>query len=1290
MHQFRSLRLSFFLCLLLWGIWGDETLAQEASALESRKEALLEQYRNNDLSPDFFQRLTVLRDELVARDGVPSEDVHLMSLCLAFAYEDEEEHGKALDVYLDTLGLVPPTWEANPNLRGELYHLIGHCHDALGDFDNALTFHLMAIEHSERVEGELSKTAASQLSCLGDLYQESGQLERAEEALLRCVKIRKAVFETPNPDISEALRELADIYSEQKEFLKCEDYYRQTLESMPERPDDNYPDLLAVLQTLGVLCQLHGKYEEAERHYLRNLEISLEEYPENLDLLAQGYEKLAGLMEVSHQDARAVGFVEKRIAVLSKIPETSHEEMEGARLQLSRVLNEVGRLEESEAIVLQCLADKTARLGERHPDLSATLNHLANIYRVTDRSLEAIETYQRSIDYQLDSDDPGDITIHAARIGLGSVYLYLMQYEESEHYFESALKTVENSEDGASPFATATALMSLGIAYRENGKYEAAINQLNSAVSLMRDLYKGELHPELIQSRNELAKTHVRIGNYAEADRMLRDLLDLSKQHHGENHRSTLQILQIYALLKGQLGQLKEAEKCYQILIENQSIYPGGAGILLGNRAGLAHSEKRFSDAEKMYRQAIDLLSEEFGEMHPKTATLKNNLGILLQEVGRFEEAMELVQESYESSKKSLGTDHEDTLYAMILLAHLNKRLGRVETVSGLLNSVLQISQSSFPAGHPLRAQVLGSLATFCHATDNSKQAVSYAERYVEASGQQMDQILASFSEKDCLNYLEAQRSFSPLHVAGMIGDGPTAAKAVLRFKGVVATAISDYRSSLRQFEERSPGVALLEEHRKLSRSIRRATMLGESVEELEGERESVRREISLLAGFSSSYQNTVSVADLQNSLKDDQVVLEIFRFSGEIGYEEEKTDQYACCLIRKGRSPDFLWLGRADGIDELASAYRVELTGSADRFRNAETQLYRKLLSPVLEQVRPDDELIFCPDSQLNLIPIGFLRNSESVPVCFERSIRIVNSSRDLLQSSGSRQSPTKRALLVGGVDYNAVPERVAFTPELARDHSDGRRDGENIYGFRSGTFLEYLPWSKTEVEMLEPILANSGYSVETIIGHEATEQSITEYVSEGFDIIHLATHGFYVPRKPISSQRSTVELGKSMPASIFRVSNPLLRGGLFLVGAQRSLNPATRAKDLRFENDGILFSDELNEVDLSSTDLVVLSACSTGVGEVTDGEGIFGLRRVLYSSGANTALLTFWPVEDETTAEFMKGFYSRYVKGHSADSSLNLTRKALYHAWVAKYGDIEAIEKLAPFTCTSLGNQF
>jgi len=170
-------------------------------------------------------------------------------------------------------------------------------------------------------------------------------------------------------------------------------------------------------------------------------------------------------------------------------------------------------------------------------------------------------------------------------------------------------------------------------------------------------------------------------------------------------------------------------------------------------------------------------------------------------------------------------------------------------------------------------------------------------------------------------------------------------------------------------------------------------------------------------------------------------------------------------------------------------------------------------------------------------------------------------------------------------------------------------------------GEVFSDLPGTKVEVENIASVLQQGGWNVNTLIGDSASEENIKEVKQPG--ILHIATHGFF-------------------NSNAMEIKNPLLYSGLLLSSANRTI---AGEKPNPLQEDGVLSAYEAMNLNLDNTDLVVLSACETGLGEIKNGEGVYGLQRAFKVAGAKSIIMSLWKVDDEATQELMVSFYKHWL---------------------------------------------
>ncbi len=194
----------------------------------------------------------------------------------------------------------------------------------------------------------------------------------------------------------------------------------------------------------------------------------------------------------------------------------------------------------------------------------------------------------------------------------------------------------------------------------------------------------------------------------------------------------------------------------------------------------------------------------------------------------------------------------------------------------------------------------------------------------------------------------------------------------------------------------------------------------------------------------------------------------------------------------------------------------------------------------------------------------------------------------------------------------------------------------------------LDELPGTKEETDSVKTILTAARWTIEEKLRKAATEDAIKKIKRP--EVLHIATHGFFL--KDIKDTLGTVY---GIQADIAR-QHPLLRSGVILAGAAAVASNPNNFSD---QDDGILTAYEAAGLDLTGTGLVVLSACETGLGELLNGQGVYGLQRAFLQAGALSVIMSLWKVNDESTKELMISFYREWL-GHPDGSKQDALRMA------------------------------
>ncbi len=269
----------------------------------------------------------------------------------------------------------------------------------------------------------------------------------------------------------------------------------------------------------------------------------------------------------------------------------------------------------------------------------------------------------------------------------------------------------------------------------------------------------------------------------------------------------------------------------------------------------------------------------------------------------------------------------------------------------------------------------------------------------------------------------------------------------------------------------------------------------------------------------------------------------------------------------------------------------------------------------------------IYRPAGLLNKISFPAISNGKGVFLCDNYKIQIKGSTATTTGQNIFTSGNTPSAMVLGGIEY-----------------SQGNAADE-VWGYLAGT--------KEEGDVINDILSKAQMQVSYLTESKATE-SFFKQNARNYNILHLATHGFFFddPNEiRFSEESSEVEYGEVTfrgAARGFGVNsfvnneNPLMRSGLVLAGA----NDVWVKTEKGDSDDGVLTAQEVTQIDMRKNDLVVLSACETGLGDIRGTEGVYGLQRSLKMAGVKYIIMSLWEIPDKETVEFMTLFYSNLLK--------------------------------------------
>ena len=1007
--------------------------------------------------------------------------------------------------------------------------------------------------------------------------------------------------------------------------------------------DRDYPGDLqrkgSNLNVLSVALVGLGKYDEATPYLEESLRVIEEVFGREHGNYATTLNNLGSIYKLQGNYDKAISLFEESLELAEKSAGKENNAYVQKLLNLHTVCIQKGDFKRSVSLLLEA-EDLLSKFADTSNVQYIYLNNgFSEYYRV-------MGDYPRALPY-------AEIAYEKALTILGEKHAELGLFMNDLTYLHIALgnydvaavwsrKAVEHRKEilGTSHPEYLTTLSNLAEVEMKRGNYTESFALYTELLSQSRQVF-GVTHPYHAIFLNNLARFYWEIGDYEKAAPLLEEALAITEENYGRDHHEYATSLSNLAFNQSKLGLFEEAlanfdraAACFENTLGTKHAYYAN---ILNNRARTYRFYGNENLAEKNYFQALEILDEVYGKQHPGKAVILNNLANINLNRQDFDEAFKLLQQADSLLLNELGVDHPK--YGVQLELWIRYYMATEQWEKGIAKAM----DSRQHLEHRIKYQF-----SFLSEREKERYLHSLKERistyYALASKTAND-----YPEMAALAYdlalllkglvLETSFRLSEFQQTGEVGDQKN-----LQDWLILRTYLANtYQVSS---EERNP-----------------------YVDSLQMEAEALERKLAKASPVLDAYlkERFISWEDVKKHLAKDEVALEFLRYQA---FDNVLTNswKYGVLLIDTERShPVFVELGSERDLELLVSNqglrrldYVDQLYTFADRggvVVNKETpSLYEVSWGP-LEDFLVDKARVY-------LSPAGFYHrlNIEAIPydkdyVMGQRlDVHLLGSTGQLIHAEVPVS--TESAALFGGLEYQFPDSLLGSLPEeIGTDSNEVVLTSLTLPSnkFR-GDAWEFLKYSQAETEQLHILFQEQGFEVDLLEGMRGSEENFKMLAkgSESPDILHISTHGFFFP----DATESADLLADDRSSSFSLVENPMLRSGLILSGANYAWTGNTLSTGME---DGILTAYEIEQLDLSGTDIVVLSACETGLGDIRGNEGVFGLQRAFRKAGVDNILMSLWQVPDYQTQELMVLFYKNML-AHSQD-----VHKALKNAQLA-----------------------
>jgi CHAT domain-containing protein/tetratricopeptide (TPR) repeat protein len=1056
-----------------------------------------------------------------------------------------------------------------------------------------------------------------------------------------------------SPTVGLVLFRIGFLYSVQGDFEKALPNLERSLKLIESLPDDSQNMLTKanLYWGLGMSYKSLLKHEQAIQAFNQSLKLKEKLLGADDPNLVEILITLADLHSAQQRPLDAIPLLERALAISEK--SFGSESLEAAQV-LASLGNTWEGCQDYDA-ALRCLKRsldiREKLLAPTNDAVAAALGNLGTLYLNQGRYSEALPFLERSVELCEKNLVPKNLQL-AFQLSVALNNLAVAQVKRGD--YEKGISTLQRSiaitetNFGSASINLVAGLNSMAVAFADQGNFERALPLLERAVRILEDApAPAQKTSELVDGLNNLAELYRKTGDDDTALRLFNRSRELAENRFGSEHVSIGYALNGIALIFQHRGDTTKAlaafEHALAILEKNKRSQIEVPGIL-NNISCLLDDVGDTNRALSTLQMALTMQEKVLPPKNPAIATTLNNLAGHFSRRGNWAEAQEMYRKSLAITDAAFGKDNPDSCNRLESLA-----------ITEMLNGDWAAAFNDFEdAARRRRRYVVGQMA------------------FGQNSGVSRIQEELRVSRDWCHSTCGAARGEMLKRATLFGGEQSAFGKALLEeVESVSARLAAEGRDQIRQLREQA--VSIRKRLDAIGYRSEGAAWSRERVEWQNSEKDKFEQELKVIedkiAGASELVAQTIherdlSLADVAHCLPSDAVLLDFVQYRRTAfccGDEQWKEQRYAVYLtFPLARDSTNVVVERVDLGEAAPINEAVELVCK----RMSAGQFAAKDLAPALQQfsdlvyaplaayLTNVSHLIVCPDGQLSRLPFEMLPVGNKFLI-EEKTISYVTSGREIVRIASPKSNVhSSKSLVMGNPNFNfKLPGSIRGNEALKSSSQPESQSLLTSAATRSlsrdyrGLKFDPLPGSGAEATNVAGLL---GADATLRLGADAREAELKAVVSPR--VLHLATHGFYLPDQEF---KQTNGLNNSLSDFTARRSlsppgqdweNPMVRCGIALAGANHAMQITNALAE-----DGLLTGLEASLLNLQGTELVILSACDSGTGEVKIGEGVMSLRRAFLIAGAKTVLASHWPVSDKATSRLMTEFMRRWQTGES-----------------------------------------
>lgn len=928
----------------------------------------------------------------------------------------------------------------------------------------------------------------------------------------------------------------------------------------------------------------------------------------------------------------------------------------GVRLsKLGVIYRNMGKYEKASDALLNSLKIIEKRLGIQNLEYASTLLELSIVYKKEGKFTQAINTNLESNQIVKKLYGEGSKQYAKNLTFLSQIYGETGNYDIA---IPIQKKVIASYGEDKSSMSYVLSKYTMALLYHEVNEYEKEISIYEKVIEIL-----GEDHQGSISAFNNIGQAYDHLGNYEKA--LFYTKKSISKTSETDPELPTR--LQNLAFIYVTLGNYEKALANYNKALIARKNISGTDHYLYGriiNNIGKLYDQKGdINQAVKLYKEALDNLLKNFDENHFNYGYYLNDYASALLKKGENEKAISLFKKNISIFEKNSRNEVEDYYKAKFYLAQAFNKTGDYSNALPLLINASEKIKNMLGDNHILYGRILESLSDSYFGLEKIDKAISTIELSNSIVIGQLDKIFKFRSEKEKKAFLNTMvNNFDHMQSIALRNNlkfeklNDINLNNQLMLKGLLLNNSKNILTQLSTLNDSLIDNKIIR-YRSLKKEYTKLLSLpiADRVINMDSIKEDINiKESELVKLYSFNFEDNIYLSKdwklSQSKLSKNEIAIEYSSFKLVDKNKQLDSIMYVAYVYKR----DWQHTKMVPLFEEKALK-KILKTKSTNKLYNT-NELYDLIWQPLEEHIGNSNTIYYSPSGVLNQISFGALKRGNSL----SKKHNLVHLSSTTILEKKPTEPLLTNTLFIGGIDYdyhNTENEKTINSSEHTYLNMESLN---NVRGTKSrGESWTELPGTLTEINRLQDILKSKGYKYNMLTKEVATEANFKKLSGNSPSILHIATHGFFYENRKIETQ---FNMNLSTEDQYRLAEDPLIRSGLILAGANYTWKNGSNPNE---EEDGILTAMEISNLDLSNSDMVVLSACETGLGDIDGSEGVYGLQRAFKMAGVELIVMSLWQVPDVETAEFMNLFYTNWIATKNVRNAFNKAQRTLQNKY-------------------------